>query len=71
MEQIQKRGREYENAIRLDYLKGLNERCENWIGDYKQGKLLIIDVDNMNFQDKPEDLGIVIDRINAELHGLF
>ncbi|MEI6900115.1 MAG: deoxynucleoside kinase, partial [Bacteroidota bacterium] len=42
-----------------------------WIGDYKQGKLLIIDVDNMNFQDKPEDLGIVIDRINAELHGLF
>ncbi len=69
--QIQKRGREYENAIRLDYLKNLNEMYEEWIEGYKHGKLLIIDVDNVKFSEKPEDLGYVIDRINAELHGLF
>ena len=69
--QIQKRGREYENAIRLDYLKGLNERYENWILEYDLGKLLIIEVDNMNIAENPEHLGNVIERINAELHGLF
>jgi deoxyadenosine/deoxycytidine kinase len=69
--QIQKRGREYEAAIRLDYLKKLNERYESWINSYTQGKLLIIDVDTNNFSDNPEDLGIVIDKVNAELHGLF
>lgn len=69
--QIQKRGREYEAAIRLDYLKKLNERYETWIDAYTQGKLLIIDVDNNNFSDNPEDLGIVIEKVNAELHGLF
>ena len=69
--QIQKRGRDYENAIRLDYLKKLNERYETWINSYTAGKLLIIDVDNNNFSDKPEDLGTVIDKVNAELHGLF
>jgi deoxyadenosine/deoxycytidine kinase len=69
--QIQKRGREYENAIRLDYLKGLNERYENWISGYDLGKLLIIEVDNMNIAENPEHLGSVIERINAELHGLF
>ncbi len=69
--QIQKRGREYENAIRLDYLKGLNERYENWISGYDLGKLLIIEVDNMNIAENPEHLGTVIERINAELHGLF
>ncbi len=69
--QIQKRGREYENAIRLDYLKGLNERYENWISGYDLGKLLIIEVDNMNIAENPEHLGNVIERINAELHGLF
>ncbi len=69
--QIQKRGREYENAIRLDYLKGLNELYENWISGYDLGKLLIVDVDNMNIAENPDHLGIVIDRINAELHGLF
>jgi len=68
--QIQKRGREYESAIRLDYLKGLNERYENWISEYTLGKLLIIEVDNLNIEN-PEQLGLVIDRINAELHGLF
>ncbi|MGE5424645.1 MAG: deoxynucleoside kinase [Syntrophothermus sp.] len=69
--QIQKRGREYENAIRLDYLKGLNDRYEDWIGGYKLGKLMIVEVDNMNIPGNPEHLGMVIDRINAELHGLF
>jgi deoxyadenosine/deoxycytidine kinase len=69
--QIQKRGREYESAIRLDYLKGLNERYENWILEYDLGKLLIIEVDNMNIAENPEHLGNVIERINAELHGLF
>ncbi len=69
--QIQKRGREYEESIRLDYLKSLNERYENWIGGYDEGKKLIINVDKLDFTDKPEDLGFVIDRINAELHGLF
>ena len=71
VQQIQKRGREYESAIRLDYLKGLNDRYEEWIGKYKLGKLLIVDVDILNIEDNPEDLGSVIDRINAELNGLF
>lgn len=69
--QIQKRGREYENAIRLDYLKGLNERYENWISGYELGKLLIVEVDNLNIAENPDHLGNVIERINAELHGLF
>jgi deoxyadenosine/deoxycytidine kinase len=71
VQQIQKRGREYENAIRLDYLKGLNDRYDEWIDNYTLGKLLIVDVDDLKLAEKPEDLGIVIDRINAELHGLF
>ena len=69
--QIQKRGRKYEENIRLDYLKRLNERYEAWIESYKLGKLLIVDVDTNNFSDNPEDLSIVIDRVNAEFHGLF
>ena len=69
--QIQKRGREYEAAIRLDYLKRLNERYEAWITNYTLGKLLIIDVDPINFSDNPEDLGMIIEKVNAELHGLF
>lgn len=69
--QIQKRGRKYENSIRLDYLKRLNERYEAWIESYKLGKLLIVDADNYNFPDNTEDLSTVIDKINAELHGLF
>jgi len=68
---IQKRGREYEASIRLDYLKSLSERYENWINGYDEGKLLIFDVDNMNFQDNPEDLGYIIERVQANLHGLF
>jgi deoxyadenosine/deoxycytidine kinase len=69
--QIQKRGRDYEESIRLDYLKQLNQRYEEWIESYNQGKKLIVNVDNMDFATIPEDLGFVIDRINAELHGLF
>jgi len=71
VQQIQKRGREYENAIRLDYLKSLNDRYENWIQSYNIGKLLIVDVDKTKFIDDPEGLGSIINRINAELHGLF
>ncbi len=69
--QIQMRGREYENSIRLDYLKRLNERYEAWIGSYNLGKLLIIDVDNLNFTEVKEDLRSVINKIDAEIHGLF
>ncbi|HEC41915.1 MAG TPA: deoxynucleoside kinase [Bacteroides sp.] len=69
--QIQKRGRKYENSIRLDYLKRLNERYEAWIESYNLGRMLIVDADNYNFPDNSEDLSTVIDKINAELHGLF
>ena len=69
--QIQKRGREYENSIRLDYLKQLNERYEAWIQQYNAGKLLIIDVDKIDFSTNPEDLSGVIDKIDAQIHGLF
>jgi deoxyadenosine/deoxycytidine kinase len=68
---IQRRGREYEDNIRLDYLKKLNSFYEQWIEDYKLGKLLIIDVDDMDYVQNPEDLGKIIDKINAEVNGLF
>ncbi|MEZ5104645.1 MAG: deoxynucleoside kinase [Draconibacterium sp.] len=69
--QIQKRGREYENSIRIDYLKQLNDRYEKWIGHYKMGKLLIINVDDLDFTANPEDLSFIIDKIDAQIHGLF
>jgi len=69
--QIQKRGREYESSIRIDYLKQLNDRYENWITSYKLGKLLIINVDDLDFTTKPEDLSFIIDKIDAQIHGLF
>jgi deoxyadenosine/deoxycytidine kinase len=69
--QIQKRGRDYESGIRIDYLSGLNERYEAWVSDYKDGKLMIVDVDENKFEDRPEDLSIVINRIDAQLNGLF
>jgi deoxyadenosine/deoxycytidine kinase len=69
--QIQKRGRDYENSIRLDYLKRLNERYEAWISTYNHGKLLIIEVDNLNFAESNEDLGVIVNKIDAEIHGLF
>lgn len=69
--QIQKRGRKYENSIRIDYLKRLNERYEAWINSYKLGRVLIVDVDSSNFPENPEDLRNVINKIDAELFGLF
>lgn len=69
--QIQKRGREYESGIRIDYLSGLNDRYEEWITNYTDGKVLIVDVDKVKFEDYPEHLSHVIDRIDAIQHGLF
>ena len=69
--QIHKRGRDYENSISIDYLSRLNERYEAWIHNYKKGRLLIIDVDDLDFVDKPEDLGKIIEQIDSQLHGLF
>jgi deoxyadenosine/deoxycytidine kinase len=71
VDQIHKRGREYENSISIDYLSRLNERYEAWVHDYEKGNLLIINVDEVNFVDRPEDLGTVINMIDAEIHGLF
>ena len=68
---IQKRGREYESSIRLDYLKGLNALYEDWIANYKDGKLLIVDVDKYNFEENPEDFSTICDLIEAQLNGLF
>ena len=71
VEQIQKRGRPYENSIRLDYLKRLNNRYQDWVKGYDKGQLLIIDVDNNNFAENAEDLGKIISKIDGELNGLF
>ena len=68
--QIQKRGRDYEKSIRIDYLTGLNEKYEKWISEYK-GNLLVIDADNVKFGDRPEDFEKVTDMIDAQLYGLF
>ncbi len=69
--QIHKRGRDYENTISIDYLSRLNERYEAWITKYDKGNLLIIDVDNLDFVANPEDLGGIINKIDAQIHGLF
>ena len=69
--QIQKRGREYEENIRLDYLKRLNEYYNKWIDSYKEGQLLIIDVDKNKFAENEEDLGDIIIKVDAQLYGLF
>ena len=69
--QIHKRGRDYENSISIDYLSRLNERYEAWISEYTKGKLLIIDVDNLDFVTNQEDLGYIIDRIDSQINGLF
>ncbi len=71
VEQIQQRGREYENNIRLDYLKRLNERYEAWIEQYDKGKVLIINVDELNFFSNKADLSSIIDKIDAQINGLF
>ena len=68
---IHKRGREYENSISIEYLSRLNERYEAWISTYEKGKLLVIDVDNLDFVKNKEDLGLIIEKIDAEMNGLF
>ena len=67
---IEKRGRDFEQSMRIDYLKGLNDRYENWIKGYK-GKLLIIDGDNIDFESNPQDFNTIADSIDSELYGLF
>ena len=68
--QIQKRGRDYESSTRIDYLTGLNKRYEDWIKEY-DGHLLIVNVDEIKFENRPEDFQVITDRIDAELFGLF
>ena len=68
--QIRKRGRDYEQTMSLDYLAGLNELYEKWIGEYK-GRLLIIDGDGLDYENRPEDFALVTDKVDAELYGLF
>ncbi|MBR6054997.1 MAG: deoxynucleoside kinase [Bacteroidales bacterium] len=68
--QIQKRGREYEQSISLEYLKGLNDRYDEWIARYT-GPLLTIDADNLDFKERPEDFQLITDKIDAQLYGLF
>ena len=70
MRQIAKRNRDYEQSIRLDYLSNLNDRYEEWISGYKEGKLLIIESDKLELEN-PEDLGTIIEKIEASLNGLF
>lgn len=68
---IQRRGRDYESGIRLDYLSKLNDKYKKWIDGYKEGKLLILDKDKLDFANNPEDLGFVIQSIEREINGLF
>lgn len=68
--QIEKRGREYEKGMSLEYLAGLNEKYEKWISEYK-GEVLTIDADNLDFENRPEDFASITDKIDARLYGLF
>jgi deoxyadenosine/deoxycytidine kinase len=71
VDNIHKRGREFENSISIDYLNRLNERYEAWIHNYDKGKLLILDVDELNFVENPSDIGAIIENIDSEINGLF
>jgi len=68
---IQARGRDYEGSMSLDYLRNLNKRYTDWIENYTDGNLLIINVDDLDFKNSPEDLGAIINQVSAEIHGLF
>jgi deoxyadenosine/deoxycytidine kinase len=68
---IEKRGRDYESAIRIDYLKGLNSHYNDWIANYEEGKLLMIDVNNIDFVDNTEDFSEIVSKIDVEIYGLF
>lgn len=69
--QIQKRGRDYEQSISIEYLKGLNDRYEKFIGEDYKGRVLTIESDDLDFQNRPEDFSLITDKIDAELYGLF
>lgn len=69
--QIQQRGRSYENKIQIDYLQQLNDHYESWISGYRDGELLIVDVDNLDFVNNSKDLSSIIDKIESHIHGLF
>lgn len=71
VEHIQKRGRDYEGSISLDYLKRLNEKYDNWIDNYTEGNLLIIDADNTDFKSNKADFGNIIEQVDGKLFGLF
>lgn len=71
VQQIEKRGRDYEYAIRLDYLKNLNQHYEAWISQYKLGKLLIVDVNDLDFVKRVEDFSSIVNRVDLELNNLF
>jgi deoxyadenosine/deoxycytidine kinase len=71
IEQISRRGRQYESSISIKYLEDLNRNYEEWIASYQEGNLLIIDVNQLDYVNSPDDLGIIINKIEAELHGLF
>lgn len=68
---IHDRGRDYEESMSLNYLKKLNKRYNDWIDGYEEGRLLVIDVDGLDFKNRPADLGLMIDKIDAQIHGLF
>ena len=68
--QIQKRGRDYEKSISIEYLNNLNERYDEWIGNY-EGQVLVIECDELDFQNRREDFALITDRIDAQLYGLF
>jgi deoxyadenosine/deoxycytidine kinase len=68
---INQRGRDYENSISIDYLKRLNDRYETWIKSYSDGNLLIIPIDDLDFENNPEDFGMILAQVEAQLHGLF
>jgi deoxyadenosine/deoxycytidine kinase len=71
VKQIEKRGRDFEYSIRLDYLKNLNQHYEAWIKSYTQGKLLIIDVNDLDFVKNTEDFSTIVNRVDLELNSLF
>lgn len=71
VDHITSRGRDYESSMSLDYLKNLNQRYDNWITNYKEGRVLVINADELDFVNKPEDMGKIVDAVTAELHGLF
>ena len=71
VENIQRRGREYEAGIRIDYLQKLNEKYDRWIKGYNEGNLLILDKDKLDFTNNPDDLAFIIESVEREINGLF